>query len=44
MGSPKISTMLNLSDGVFALILVVAALGMFYGSEWVEKKFPREEY
>jgi hypothetical protein len=44
MGSPKISTMLNLGDGVFALLLVVIALGMFYASEWVEKKFPREEY
>jgi len=44
MGSPKISTMLDLSDGVFALILVVVAVGMFYGSEWVEKRFPREEY
>ena len=44
MGSPKFSTMLDLSDGVFAFILVVAALAMFYMSEWVEKKFPREEY
>jgi hypothetical protein len=44
MGAPKISTMLDLSDGVFALILVIVALGMFYVSEWVEKKFPREEY
>jgi hypothetical protein len=44
MGSPKISTMLDLSDGVFALILVVVAVGLFYGSEWVEKRFPREEY
>ena len=44
MGSPKISTMIGLSDGLFALILVVVALGMFYVSEWVEKKFPREEY
>jgi uncharacterized protein len=44
MGSPKISTMFGLGDGIFALILVVVALGMFYVSEWVEKKFPREEY
>jgi hypothetical protein len=44
MGSLKISTMVGLSDGIFALILVVVALGMFYVSEWVEKKFPREEY
>jgi hypothetical protein len=44
MGSPKISSMLDLTDGIFALILVIVALGMFYASEWVEKKFPREEY
>lgn len=44
MGSPKISTMLEMSDGVFALFLVVIALAMFYVAEWVEKKFPREEY
>lgn len=44
LGSPKISSMVGLSDGVFALVLVVVALGMFYASEWVEKKFPREEY
>lgn len=44
MGSPKFSNMVGLSDGVFAFILVVVALGMFYVSEWVEKKFPQEEY
>jgi len=44
MGSPKISTMLNVSDGIFALILTVIALTMFYVSEWIEKRFPREEY
>jgi len=44
LGSPKFSTMVGLSDGVFAFILVVVALGMFYVSEWVEKKFQREEY
>jgi hypothetical protein len=44
MGSPKISAVFGLGDGIFALILVMVALGMFYVSEWVEKKFPREEY
>lgn len=44
MGSPKISTFLGLSDGLFALILVVMALAMFYFSEWIEKRFAREEY
>ncbi len=44
MGTPKISTMLNISDGVFAFIIVIVALAMFYAAEWIEKKFHREEY
>lgn len=44
LGSPKISTSLGLTDGVFALLLVIVALGMFYAAEWAEKKFPRAEY
>jgi uncharacterized protein len=44
LGSPKFSTMVGLSDGVFAFLLVVVALGMFYVAEWVEKKFPQDEY
>ena len=43
-GPLKISDFIGLSDGVFMLILIVIAMGMFYGAEWVEKKFPREEY
>jgi hypothetical protein len=44
LGFPKVSTVLGLSDGVFALLLIVAALAMFWVAEWAEKKFPREEY
>jgi len=44
MGAPKISTIVGTSDGLFALILVVVALAMFYVAEWVEKRFAREEY
>jgi len=44
LGSPKISESLGLTDGVFALILIIVALGMFYVAEWAEKKFSREEY
>jgi uncharacterized protein len=44
MGSPKVSEFLHLSDGIFALILIIAALGMFWVAEVAEKKFPREEY
>lgn len=44
MGSPKVSDLIGWSDGVFAFVLILVALGMFYGAEWVEKKFPRDEY
>jgi hypothetical protein len=42
--SPKVSKSLGLTDGVFALILIVVALAMFWVAEWAEKKFPQEEY
>ncbi|HEX2968618.1 MAG TPA: YeeE/YedE thiosulfate transporter family protein [Bacteroidales bacterium] len=44
LGSPRISESLGLTDGVFALILIVVALTMFRIAEWAESKFPREEY
>ncbi len=44
LGYPKISTALGLSDGVFALILIIIALGLFAAAEWAEKKFPAEQY
>ena len=44
LGSPKISETLGLTDGVFAFILIIVALGMFWVAELAEKKFPREEY
>jgi uncharacterized protein len=44
LGFPKISQTLGLTDGVFALIVIIVALLMFRTAEWAEKKFPREEY
>jgi len=44
MGIPTINEMLGMSRGVFGLILILAALGMFYVGEWAERKFPRDEY
>ena len=44
MGSPKISEFCKLSDGIMALIVMLAAIFMFWVGEWAEKKFPREEY
>ncbi|HEX2935462.1 MAG TPA: YeeE/YedE thiosulfate transporter family protein [Bacteroidales bacterium] len=44
LGSPKISEVLGMSDGVFALVLILVAFGMFWVADWAEKKFKREEY
>jgi hypothetical protein len=33
-----------MSDGFFALFLILVALAMFWVAEWAEKKFPRAEY
>ncbi|HVN58737.1 MAG TPA: YeeE/YedE thiosulfate transporter family protein [Bacteroidales bacterium] len=44
MGSPKVSSVLGLSDGLFALLLIIVALVMFRVAEWAEKKYPVEDY
>lgn len=44
MGSPKVSEALGMSDGFFVLLVIFAALAMFWVAEWAEEKFPREEY
>lgn len=44
LGAPKISESLGLTDGIFALFLIIMALIMFRIAEWAELKFPREEY
>jgi hypothetical protein len=44
LGEPKVSEVLGMKDGLFGLILILVALGMFFVAEWAEKKFPREEY
>ena len=38
-GEPlKLSNMIGVSDGLFALFIVIAALGAFWFAEWVEKR------
>lgn len=44
MGAPTMNDIVGVSRGVFALLLIIAALAMFWVGEWAEKKFPREEY
>jgi hypothetical protein len=43
-GIPKLSESLGVSDGLLALGVIIAAIGMFYVGEWAEKKYPRPEY
>ncbi len=44
MGAPTMNTILGVSRGVFAFLLIIVALAMFVVGEWSEKKFPRDEY
>jgi hypothetical protein len=44
LGAPKISESIGLSDGLFALLLILVALAMFRVAEWAEEKFPKAEY
>ncbi len=39
LGEVTLSDWLNLRPGVVAFLVVLMALGMFYGAEWLEKKF-----
>ncbi len=43
LGGIKISTALNMSDGVTILLVIMAAVVMFWAGEWAEKKFSRPD-
>jgi hypothetical protein len=43
-GYPKLSAVMGISDGVFTLLMIIAAVGMFWVGEWAEKRFPQKEY
>ncbi len=44
LGEPTMNSLIGISRGVFGLLLILAAFGMFFVGEWAEKKFPRDEY
>lgn len=44
IGTPKLSEALGITDGLAALLVVLAAVGMFWAAEWFEKKYPQPEY
>ena len=44
MGAAKIYDLLGMRETVFAFLLIVAAVGMFYGAAFVEKKVNKVEY
>ena len=43
LGGIKISTALNLSDGITIFLVIAAAVVMFWAGEWAEKKFSRPD-
>lgn len=43
-GYPRLSEVLNISDGLMALLFIVMALAAFWLAEWFEKKTPAPEY
>lgn len=43
MGVQRISDWLNISSGLVAFLVILMALGMFWGGEWLEKKFNKGE-
>ena len=43
-GSVMISSVLGISPELFTFILVLVAIGMFYGASWVQKKVKKVEY
>lgn len=43
LGDIKLSTAIGISDGLLVLMVVVAAIGMFWVGEWAEKKFSRPD-
>ncbi len=43
MGDMTLPKYFNMSSGIIVFIILVAAVGMFVGGEWLEKKFGGEE-
>jgi len=44
LGGVKIYELLGMRQNIFAFLLIVAAVGMFYGAGFVEKKVKKVEY
>ncbi len=42
MGNTKLTDFFGLSTGVVGLLVILMAVGMFYGGEWLERKFRKE--
>jgi len=43
MGNMRLPELFNLSTGVVVFLLVLMAIGMFLGGEWLERKFREEK-
>ena len=44
MGSPMINSIFGISPELFTFLLIIMAIGMFYGAAWVQGKVKKIEY
>ena len=44
LGIPKLNEVVRISGGIFAFLMILVALAMFWVAEKAEKAFPRDEY
>ena len=44
LGIPKLNEVVGISGGIFAFLMILVALAMFWVAEKAEKAFPRDEY
>jgi hypothetical protein len=44
MGAKMINTTLGISPELFTFLLILMAIGMFYGAGWVQGKVKKIEY
>ena len=43
MGDATLPSFFGISSGLIGFIIILMAVGMFVGGEWLEKKFSKEE-
>lgn len=44
LGGLRVHEVFGISGGMMTFLVIAAAVAMFFGAEWAEKRWPREEY